>query len=252
MDVTMNGDVNNNWGGFSQMASQSSNISALLSAAGSAVNVSIGSNNTLAVSLAAFRQQNINIYNNNYQSTVFSPNHISSPPITPYFISNDLGPYTVNTTMTGDIEGAIKLTENVTTQGAQVFSSSQLFANSIANIQAKYQSSIQSMYSTNGYITSAVASITTFSQNVFDNFFPKLLYFIQGVLAVIITCSLLILLGAFSTHYFDIHECKACVHIGWIFYGLMYFGIIALCFAFFAVGGVSYSFCKFYGGLIQN
>jgi hypothetical protein len=32
----------------------------------------------------------------------------------------------------------------------------------------------------------------------------------------------------------------------------MYFGIIALSFIFFSVGGISYSFCKFYGGIVQK
>jgi hypothetical protein len=252
LDVAINGDVNNNWGGFSQITSQSSNVSTLLASSGGSISAVFNTTNTLPASLAAFRQQNINIFNNNYQSTVLSPNHASTSTITPLFIINDLGPYTNNITMTGDIETGVKVTELMTTQAANVYNSAQLLLNSITNIQNKYNSSIQAMVLNSNYLDSTKISINNFSTTVIDGMFTYLIYVVQGVLAIIIICSILIILGVLATNYFEIYGCKACVHLGWIFYGLMYFGIVMLCFIFFSVGGISYSFCKFYGGLVKN
>lgn len=40
--------------------------------------------------------------------------------------------------------------------------------------------------------------------------------------------------------------------MGWLIYGISYYGIITLCVAFFSLGGISYTFCQFYGGLVEN
>lgn len=42
------------------------------------------------------------------------------------------------------------------------------------------------------------------------------------------------------------------VHLGWVAYGVTYFGVAALCFIFFSFGGISYQFCQFYGGMISS
>jgi hypothetical protein len=110
LDVTINGDVNSNWGGFSQVSSQSSNVSSLLAGASASITFTFGGTDTLTTHLAAFRQQNSNIYQNNYLSTVKSPNHTLSLPLTPLFISNGLGPSSNSNTTTGDIENGIKVT----------------------------------------------------------------------------------------------------------------------------------------------
>jgi hypothetical protein len=180
LDVATNGDVNKNWGGFSQLATQISNVSALLTNAGS----SIASNfisTTLTTSLAALRQQNINIYINNQQSTVYSSNHATTnaailanaplPTITPLFISSGLGPTTLNNTMTADIESGIKVTEQVSIQGSQVFASAQLLSNSINSIKAKYNATIQSMALNSNYFNAAVGSVSSFSSNLIDGTF---------------------------------------------------------------------------------
>jgi hypothetical protein len=113
LDVAMNGDVNSNWGGFVQFATQMGNISSQLSTVGAAITASFGVSNNLTAGLASLRQQNINIYNNNKLSTVYSPNHATTntsiytntplPTVTPLFITSGLGPYTNNMTMVGDI-----------------------------------------------------------------------------------------------------------------------------------------------------
>lgn len=140
----------------------------------------------------------------------------------------------------------------MTFQGSEVFGSAQLFSNSLTNIQAKYNSSIQSMNLNSNYLSSSVASVQSFSEVAIDSIFSQFLYLIQGILGILIISSILILLGVLATHYFEIYGCKACVHLGWMFYGLMYFGVLMLTFIFFAAGGVTYSFCRFYEGIVQN
>ncbi len=103
LDVAINGDINSNWGGFSQVSSQSSNVSYLLADASASLTSTFGGTDTLTTNLAAFRKQNSNIYQNNYLSTIKSPNHTLSLPLTPLFISSGLGPSSNSNTMTGDI-----------------------------------------------------------------------------------------------------------------------------------------------------
>lgn len=79
-----------------------------------------------------------------------------------------------------------------------------------------------------------------------------MLYLIQGVLMFVLIGSILVLLGVLGTYYFEIFGCKSCVHLGWIIYGFMYFGVMALAFMLFAMGGVGYTFCQFYGGLVNS
>lgn len=155
LDVTINGDVNNNWGGFSQVLLQSSNVSSLLADASASLTATFSGTNTLTQSLAAFRQQNSNIYLNNNLSTVQSPSHTPLTPFTPLFIINGLGPSSNSNTMTGDIENGIKVTEKVTIQGTKVYTAAKLLSNSINNIQAKFTASMQAMNSNTNSLNAA-------------------------------------------------------------------------------------------------
>lgn len=212
LDIALNGDVSSNWGGFTQFSSQMSNITAQLTNAGTAITSTFGSSNSLSSKQQALRQQNINIYQSNYQSTVYSPNHLTTnnsiqnnlalPTITPLFITSSLGPETANNTMAYDVDQAFNLTQKVTDQATQVFSSSRLLFNSLSSISSKFNSSLNSMSSNAQYLTSAQASIDTFSTKVFDDAFTKLLYLIQGVLVLVLASSILILLGVLATYYF--------------------------------------------------
>ena len=64
--------------------------------------------------------------------------------------------------------------------------------------------------------------------------------------------SIFILIGVIATHCCEILSCKTCVHLGWVTYGITYFGIVVMAFFFFSMGGLSYSFCQFYGGMINS
>jgi hypothetical protein len=96
------------------------------------------------------------------------------------------------------------------------------------------------------------ASLDAFSNSFFDQIFNWILYLIEGIFGLILAGSLLIILGVIATHSFDIFACKTTVHIGWVIYGLTYFGIIVITFIFFSLGGLSYSFCKFYGNMLSD
>jgi hypothetical protein len=52
LDIAINGDQTNEWGGFSQIQSQVGNISSLLSSAASLINSTFGNNNWLLSSMA--------------------------------------------------------------------------------------------------------------------------------------------------------------------------------------------------------
>jgi hypothetical protein len=58
-----------------------------------------------------------------------------------------------------------------------------------------------------------------------------------------VAASFLLLMGVIATHNFEIFSCKTSVHLGWVAYGVTYFGIVAISFLFLALGGVSYTFC---------
>lgn len=212
MDIALNGDVSSNWGGFTQFSMQMSNITAQLNNAGTAIISTFGTSNSLAAKQQALRQQNINIYRSNNQSTVYSSNHITTntsiqnslalPTITPLFITNSLGPYAMNNTMAYDVDQALNLTQKVTDQASQVFTSSRLLSNSLSSISSKFNSSLNSMTLNAQYLISAQASIDSFSTKVFDGAFTQLLYLIQGVLVLVLASSFLILLGVLATYYF--------------------------------------------------
>ena len=104
MDVALNGDLANNWGGFTQLSNQISNISSLVATAGTEINTYLANSEFLLTDLDSLRQQNIKLYTNNQGSTVANPNPTTSTPrVTPLFIASGLGPYLTNNTMTSDL-----------------------------------------------------------------------------------------------------------------------------------------------------
>ena len=46
--------------------------------------------------------------------------------------------------------------------------------------------------------------------------------------------------------------CKTSVHLGWIIYGVTYFGVVVLTFNFFAMGGIVFNFCEWYSDVINH
>lgn len=125
-------------------------------------------------------------------------------------------------------------------------------ASSAATITANTNQTLNKLAQNSQNLLSIQASLDSFSNAVFDQIFSWILYLIEGMIGFILVGSLLCILGSIATHSFDIFACRTTVHIGWVIYGLTYFGIIVLTFLFFALGGLSYTFCDFYGSMINS
>lgn len=65
MDVALNGDLLNSWGGFVQLSNQIGNISTQLSTASTAASTNLSNSAWLKTDLLALQQANINLYTNN-------------------------------------------------------------------------------------------------------------------------------------------------------------------------------------------
>ena len=154
--------------------------------------------------------------------------------------------------MTYHINEGLKITETLSLQGHRLFKAAQLLANSANNIEANNNINLRSFAMNENYFNDVSLSITNFSADIFDSIFDWALYLIEALLAFVVIASMLVLLGIVAIHFCDIYTCKTCVHLGWVTYGFTYFGILVIAFFFFSLGGLSYSFCEFYGGLIQS
>lgn len=123
LDVAMNGDQNNKWGGFQQLQNQVGNISTLLTSASSQITANLASNDWLVDGMQTLKNKNINIYTSNQDSTVTTPwaanvttaiaGSVALPTRVPLFISAKLGPIGTVNTMTNDIDTSIRTTEQV-------------------------------------------------------------------------------------------------------------------------------------------
>jgi hypothetical protein len=87
---------------------------------------------------------------------------------------------------------------------------------------------------------------------MFAKVFDWGLYIIEGVVGFVLAGSVFILFGVISTHVLDILACRTMVNLGWVIYGLMYFGIIILVFIFLQAGSIAYGFCSYFDGMVTN
>lgn len=76
LDVALNGDTNSGWGGFLQISSQVGNLSSQLITASTAVNAQLSGSDWLLTDMETMRQANANLYKDNQDSTVYSPNPV--------------------------------------------------------------------------------------------------------------------------------------------------------------------------------
>lgn len=91
-----------------------------------------------------------------------------------------------------------------------------------------------------------------FSADLFAKVFDWGLYIIEGVVGFVLAASVFILFGVISTHVLDILACRTMVNLGWVIYGLMYFGIIILVFIFLQAGSIAYGFCSYFDGMVTD
>jgi hypothetical protein len=123
-------------------------------------------------------------------------------------------------------------------------------ANSAQNITANTNSNLQGISIASSYLTAIQASIASFQQQFISVALGQGLYVIQAVFGVILLGCLISLLGIISSHIFELFGCKNLVYGGWVLLGLMYFAVLGVLFLFLTVGGLSYSFCEYFGEII--
>ena len=123
LDVTANGNQSTNWGGFAQIQSQIGNITGLLNSTATAANTQFSNNSWITNDFKAMENMNMNLYTNNMNSEVYSPDPIATttalmtssplPTIVPRFIQQGLGPNGTAGTMVNDIDSGFRVTELV-------------------------------------------------------------------------------------------------------------------------------------------
>ena len=122
-DVTANGNQSTNWGGFAQIQSQIGNITWLLNSTANASNTQFSNSAWITTDFKAMQNMNLNLYDNNIDSTVYSPDPIATttalmtgsafPTIVPRFVQFGLGPNGTSATMVDDIDTGLRVTELV-------------------------------------------------------------------------------------------------------------------------------------------
>jgi len=122
--------------------------------------------------------------------------------VVPLFISQGMGPNGTANTMVTDIDSGLQITEKVSSQGYQVYTASQLLANSANNITTNTNVALQAMTQNTNYLDTIQVAIASFTASLFDSVFNWGLYLIQGILGFVLAASLLMLVGVVGTHCF--------------------------------------------------
>lgn len=130
LDISINGDLDNGWGGFQDLKNKIGNISSLLDSAGSQVTTYISGDNWLVDQMFDMKSKNIAIYNSNNNGQYISPNPVTTetnlaagldyPVIDSVFIKTGLGPNGTFNTMVDDIDRALRTTEIKSKQAYQI------------------------------------------------------------------------------------------------------------------------------------
>lgn len=120
-DTAINGD--GNWAGFTNLRNSVGNITNLLSAAVTQIQIYFPGDPWLTTSMQAMRTANIDIYNTYSTSQLITPNPdttaanansgLSTPLIDSLFIKTGMGPYGKANTMCTDIDSGLQVTAKV-------------------------------------------------------------------------------------------------------------------------------------------
>jgi hypothetical protein len=121
-DTAMNGD--NKWGGFTNLRDKVGNITNLLSAAVTQIQIYFPGDSWLITSMQSMQIENINLYSKYKNSQMITPNpittavnlnaNISVPMIDSLFIKKGLGPNGTSETMITEIDSGLRTTAKVT------------------------------------------------------------------------------------------------------------------------------------------
>lgn len=121
-DTAINGD--GQWGGFTNIRDRVGNITNLLSAAVTQIQIYFPGDTWLITSMQTMQTNNINLYSKYKDAQMITPNptttatnrnaNISVPMIDSLFIKQGLGPNGTTSTMISDIDSGLRLTAKVT------------------------------------------------------------------------------------------------------------------------------------------
>ena len=123
---------------------------------------------------------------------------------------------------------------------------------SVVTIKANTDSSLKTLSMYEQQLLSVESQLKKFDNAYFDKLFDWGLYVIEGIIGFILAASVFIIFGTISTHILDILACRTMVNLGWIIYGITYFGVIVLVFAFMSAGSIAFSFCNYFDGMVSS
>ena len=145
LDISMNGDVDNGWGGFVELKNKIGNISSLLDSASTQVSTYISNDEWLVNDMTVMKNKNVEIYNQHKDAQLITPNPVTTetnlnagfdfPKIDSVFIQTGLGPNGTFGTMVDDIDRGLRTTEVKSQQAYNIEAAAASMVESSATIQ---------------------------------------------------------------------------------------------------------------------
>ena len=262
LDISLNGDLDNGWGGFVSLKNNIGNISSLLDSASTQVNTYLSNDEWLVDDINAMKAANLEIYNQHKDAQLITPNPSTTevnlnagfdfPRIDSIFIQGGLGPNGTFGTMVDDIDRGLRKTEKKSQAAYDIESAAQKMVLASSTIQENAVSSQNTLAMYIRQLEVVNEELNQFADTFFDEYFSAGIYVMQGVVGFVLVSSLLILIGALSTHFYEIFECRYMVHCGWFLYGLMYFGVLVLGYVTYGLGGIGYGACNYFNASLSS
>jgi hypothetical protein len=260
MDTVLNGD--GTWGGFVNLRDTVGNITNLLSAAVTQIQIYFPGDSWLVDSMQAMQTANLNIYTAFKSSQLVTPNPDttataanagqSTPMIDSMFIKYGMGPNGTANTMVTDIDVGLRTTKKLSDQAYAITQSAALISASLSTILSNSQSSQNTLVMYIHQLGIVIDEYGSVNDKYFVKYFGKFLSALEGIMAFVLTGSLLTLLGVVAAHLFNLYTCRSMVHIGWTIFGLAYVGVIGLTFVLLSLGSVGYGYCKYFEAMLND
>ena len=123
LDTALNGDLQNKWGGFSQIQSKLKNVTDLIATTVDSINTQLTDNSWIKIGLSNIKNMNLDLWENNKDSKLLTPDPIATknaintnnaiPTIVPLFIQSGLGPNATANKMITDLDSGFQITQQV-------------------------------------------------------------------------------------------------------------------------------------------
>lgn len=214
LDVSINGDTDNGWGGFLSLKYKIGNISSLLDSAATQVSTYISGDDWLVDNMVAMKNKNIAIHSVNQNAQYISPNPATTetnlaagldyPVIDSVFIKTKLGPNGTFNTMVDDIDRGLRTTEVKSKQAYQIEMSAKTMVEATTVIKTNSVAAQNTLSMYLRQLEVLQTEMDTFASQYFDNYFSIGVYVLQGVVGFVLVSSLLVIIGALSTHCYEI------------------------------------------------